>query len=337
VPDEAASQDTPPGREDPAAAPRATGPAGEDPGTAPQGTGPAGEEPGTAPQGTAAGPRDLAGRVFLVTGGNTGIGRETALDLARRGATVRVACRSEQKGQAAVAAIAAETGNDAVEFTALNLADLDSVRACADRFLARDEPLHVLVNNAGVAGQRGLTRDGFELAFGINHLGHFLLTTALLGRLEASASAGDPARVVNVSSDSHYAAKTIDFEAVRRPTRSVTGMPEYAVSKLSNVLFTQELARRLDGSTVTSYALHPGVVASDIWRRIPWPLRPLIKTRMISPQDGARTSLYCASSADVAQETGLFYDKCAQREPSRHATPELAQRLWDQSESWIKS
>ena len=279
---------------------------------------------------------DLAGRVFLVTGGNTGIGRATVLDLARRGATVRVACRSEQKGRAAVAAIAAETGNDAVQFTALDLADLGSVRACAGRLLARDEPLHVLVNNAGVAGQRGLTRDGFELAFGVNHLGHFLLTTALLARLEASASGGVPSRVVNVSSDSHYAARGIDFDAVRRGTRSVTGMPEYAVSKLSNVLFTQELARRLDGGAVTSYALHPGVVASDIWRRIPWPVRPLMKRRMISPEEGARTSLYCASSPDVAQETGLFYDKCAHREPSRHATPDLARRLWDQSEAWVK-
>ena len=284
-----------------------------------------------------AAPRDLTGRVFLVTGGNTGIGRATALDLARRGATVRVACRSEEKGRAAVAAIAAETGNDAVEFTALDLADLGSVRACADRLLARDEPLHVLVNNAGVAGQRGLTRDGFELAFGINHLGHFLLTTALLDRLEASASDGVPARVVNVSSESHYAARGIDFDAVRRGTRSVTGMPEYAVSKLSNVLFTQELARRLDSTVVTAYALHPGVVASDIWRRIPWPVRPLIKRRMISPEDGARTSLYCATSPDVARETGFFYDKCAHREPNRVATPELAQRLWDQSESWVKT
>lgn len=280
---------------------------------------------------------DLAGRVFLVTGGSTGIGRATAVEVARRGATVRVACRSAEKGQAAVAAIVAATGNDAVQFVPLDLADLASVRACADALLARDEPLHVLVNNAGVAGQRGLTRDGFELEFGVNHLGHFLLTTALLGRLEASGSGGAPARVVNVSSDSHYAATNVDFDAVRRRTRSITGMPEYAVSKLCNVLFTQELARRLDSTVVTAYALHPGVVASDIWRRVPWPVRPLIKRRMISTDDGARTSLYCATSPDVAQETGLFYDKCAHRDPSRAATPDLARRLWDQSEAWVKS
>jgi retinol dehydrogenase 12 len=276
-------------------------------------------------------PGELAGRTFLITGANTGIGRATAADLARRGGTVYLACRSAEKGQAAAQAIAAATGNEAVRFLPLDLGDLASVRACAEQFLARDEPLHVLINNGGVAGRRGLTADGFELAFGVNHLGHFALTTALLERLAASA----PARVVNVSSDSHYQAKGIDFEAVRRPTASTTGMREYAVSKLGNVLFTQELARRTDGRGVTTYALHPGVVASDIWRRVPWPIRPLIKMRMITPEEGARTSLYCATSPEVAQASGRFYDKSREREPSAVATPELAGELWRRSEAWI--
>jgi len=133
---------------------------------------------------------------------------------------------------------------------------------------------------------------------------------------------------------SHYQAKGIDFEAVRRRTASVTGLPEYAVSKLSNVLFTEELARRLDGRGVTAYALHPGVVASDIWRRVPWPVRPLLKLRMITPQQGARTSLYCATSPEVAQVSGRFYDKCAERPASPVATPELAGALWERSEAW---
>jgi NAD(P)-dependent dehydrogenase (short-subunit alcohol dehydrogenase family) len=274
---------------------------------------------------------ELSGRTFLVTGANTGIGRATAADLARRGGRVYLACRSAEKGRAAAAEIAAATGNEAVTFLPLDLADLASVRACAEQFLARGEPLHVLINNGGVAGQRGLTANGFELAFGVNHLGHFALTTALLDRLADSA----PARVVNVSSDSHYQAKGIDFAAVRRPTASVTGMREYSVSKLSNVLFTQELARRLDGRGVTAYALHPGVVASDIWRRLPWPVRPLIKLRMISPEDGARTSLYCATSPEVADVTGRFYDKSREREPSAVATAELAGELWRRSEAWI--
>ena len=273
---------------------------------------------------------ELSGRTFLITGANTGIGRATAADLARRGGRIYVASRSEAKGRAVVAAITAGTGNAAVTFLPLDLADLASVRRCAEMFLARGEPLHVLINNAGVAGQRGITKDGFELAFGVNHLGHFALTGALLDCLAASA----PARVVNVASDAHYQAKGIDFEAVRRPTASITGLPEYAVSKLSNVLFTQELARRVDGRGITTYALHPGVVASDIWRRVPWPVRPLMKLRMLTPEQGAQTSLYCATSPEVAQATGRFYDRCQERAPSAVATPELAGALWERSQSW---
>ena len=273
---------------------------------------------------------ELSGRTFLITGANTGIGRATAADLAGRGGRVYLGCRSAQKGRDAAAAIAAATGNEAVTFLPLDLADLASVRTCAEQFLARGEPLHVLINNGGLAGQRGITADGFELAFGVNHLGHFALTTALLDCLAASA----PARVVNVSSDSHYQAKGIDFEAVRRRTASVTGMREYAVSKLSNVLFTQELARRVAGRGITAYALHPGVVASDIWRRVPWPVRPLITRRMITTEEGARTSLYCATAPEVAQVSGRFYDDCREREASAVATGELAGTLWQRSEAW---
>jgi retinol dehydrogenase 12 len=273
---------------------------------------------------------EVEGRTFLVTGGNTGIGRATALGLARLGGRVYIACRSVAKGEEAAASIRGSTGNDSVWVIALDLADLESVRSCASEFQARGEPLHVLVNNAGVAGVRGVTRQGFELIFGVNHLGHFLLTQALLGRITESA----PARVVTVASDEHYRAKGIDFDALRRPARGITGIPEYAVSKLCNVLFTQELARRTAGTGVTTYALHPGVVASDIWRRVPWPIRPLMTRRMLSVSEGAQTSLYCATSPDVAQDSGKFYDKCAERAPSRVATPELARELWERSAAW---
>jgi len=270
------------------------------------------------------------GRTVVVTGGNTGIGKATALALAGQGWRVYVASRSAAKGEAAVSSIRAAAGSDSVFFLPLDLADLSSVRACADAFLERGEPLHVLVNNAGVAGTRGVTRQGFELTFGVNHLGHFLLTSALLDRLVSSA----PARVVTVASDSHYSAQGIDFDALRRPARNITGMREYATSKLCNVLFSQELARRTAGTGVRSYALHPGVVASDIWRRVPWPVRPLITRRMLSVEDGAATSLYCATSPEVAGDSGLFYDKCAPRPASRVATPELALSLWEHSEAW---
>jgi len=274
---------------------------------------------------------DLSGRTFLVTGGNTGIGLATATALAGRGGRVHLACRSKPKGEAAAAEITAATGSDVVSILQLDLADLASVRASAQAFLALGEPLHVLINNAGVGGQRGLTKDGFELMFGVNHLGHFALTTALLDCLTSSK-----ARIVNVASDAHYQAKGIDFDALRRPTRGITGLREYAVSKLCNVLFSQELARRLAGTGVTSYSLHPGVVASDIWRRVPWPVRPLITRRMLTVDQGAQTSLYCATSPDLAQVSGRYYDDCQEREPSPVATRELGERLWQHSEAWTQ-
>jgi NAD(P)-dependent dehydrogenase (short-subunit alcohol dehydrogenase family) len=220
-------------------------------------------------------------------------------------------------------------GPDAASFLALDLSDMASVRDAAGSYIAAGEPLHVLIDNAGLAGQRGLTTDGFELAFGVNHLGHFLFTTMLLDVLARSA----PARVVVVASDSHYGAKGIDFEAVRRPTRTVTGLSEYAVSKLSNVLFAQELARR-SGPGVTTYALHPGVIASDIWRRLPWPLESLATLFMKSTEQGARTSVYCATDPVLSGTTGRYYENCAERAPSEVATPELAAELWQRSEAW---
>ena len=269
-------------------------------------------------------------RTVVVTGANTGIGLATASALAGQGWRVWVACRSEGKGAAAVAGIRAATGNDAVFLLMLDLADLSSVRACAAEFLARGEALHVLINNAGVGGRRGLTKQGFELMFGVNHLGHFLLTQLLLERLTSSG----PARVVTVASDAHYSAPGIDWDALRRPARGITGLGEYAVSKLCNVLFSQELARRTEGTGVHAYALHPGVVASDIWRRVPWPVRPLVTRRMLTVDQGAQTSLYCATSPSVAGDSGRFYDKCALREASEVATPELGRALWERSEAW---
>lgn len=273
---------------------------------------------------------ELAGRTYLVTGANTGIGRATAAVLAERGGRVYLACRSPQKGRQAAADIASATGNHGVTFLHLDLADLASVRQCAEEFLATGEPLHVLINNAGVGGMRGLTRDGFELAFGINHLGHFALTAALLDRLAASA----PSRVVTVASELHYRAKGVDFDAVRRRTDTFAATSEYAVSKLCNVLFSAELARRVQGLGISTYALHPGAVATEIYRRAPWPLRKLMTLRMLSPEEGARTSLFCAADDSVAADSGRYYDLCREREPSPVATPELAQALWKRSESW---
>ncbi len=273
---------------------------------------------------------ELQGQTVLITGANSGIGRATALELARRGARVHVACRSRARAQPVLDAVAAAHGADAVSFLALDLSELASVRAAAQAYIACGEPLHVLIDNAGVAGQRGRTTDGFELAFGINHLGHFLFTTMLLDVLARSA----PARVVVVSSDSHYGARGVDFDAVRRHTSSLTGLREYGVSKLCNVLFAQELARRMNAEELTTYALHPGVIASDIWRHLPWPVEPIVKRFMRSTEEGARTPVYCATAPGLARTTGRYYDDCTERPPSERATPELAAELWERSEAW---
>lgn len=273
----------------------------------------------------------LAGKVALVTGANTGIGRVTARRLAEEGAHVILACRSRDKSEAALAEVQAAAGPGKADFLALDLSSLAAVRSAAAEWLARDLPLHVLVNNAGLAGQRGVTKDGFELHFGVNHLGPMLFTNLLLERLQQSG----PARVVMVSSKMHERVTGIDYEAVRRPTRSVTGVAEYGVSKLANIYFAKELARRA-GPSVHTYALHPGVVASDIWRRVPQPFRWIMTRNMVDVETGAETSVYCATSPEVADETGLHYQRSKVRAPAPLAEDRsAAEECWRRSEAFI--
>ena len=276
---------------------------------------------------------DLEGRTFLVTGASSGIGLHAAAALARGGARVFLGCRSIEKADATAAALRARAGAAgaalALEPFAADLGDLASVRTAAAAFVAGGVPLHGLVNNAGVAGVKGQTRDGFELTFGVNHLGPFLLTRLL----EPALRAAGRARVANVASNAHRGATGIDFAALRRPTPSLVGWPEYSVSKLCNVLFTRELARRWAGSGVTSYALHPGVVATGLWRRVPQPLRWLMMRAMISPEEGSRTIVYCATAPDLANASGHYYRE--EREARASAAGEddaLAARLWEESE-----
>lgn len=277
--------------------------------------------------------QSLVGRVALITGANTGIGLVTARELAARGAHVFVACRSPEKGRAAVEEIVKATGNEKVELLELDLGDFESIRSCARAFLARDLPLHLLINNAGLAGTKGMTRSGFEMAFGTNHVGPFLLTQLLLDRIKQSA----PARIVTVASRAHTRVSGINWDNVRQPTKGKAGLPEYGASKLANVLFSAELGRRLAGTGVTTYALHPGVVATDVWREVPALIRPLIKLMMISTEEGAATTIYCATSPEVSGQTGLYYDKCrvkAASLPGQDAA--LAAELWRRSEEWVR-
>lgn len=276
----------------------------------------------------------LRGRNVFITGANTGIGRVTARELAQRGARVFVASKSKERTQALIDEVAAIPGAAPIEWLALDLGDLASVRHCAAEFLARNEPIHILINNAGLAGTRGQTTDGFELAFGVNHLGHFLLTQLLLERVVQSA----PARIVTVSSRAHYRCKAIQWDALRQRTPTTTAIAEYAQSKLANLLFSAELSRRLEGTGVTTYSLHPGVVATEVWRHVPWFLRPLLKLGgMITAEEGAKTTLHCAIAPALANESGLYYDKCKPRTPSALGQDAaLAKTLWERSEAFVK-
>lgn len=272
-------------------------------------------------------------KTVLITGANTGIGAATAERLARLGFRVFFACRSEAKTRPVMQAIAAATKNDDLHFLELALDDLASVRRCADAFLARGEPLHVLLLNAGLARLAGTTKQGFEPSFGVNHLGHFLLTVLL----EPALKAGAPSRVVTVASRAHERVRRpLEESQLRGPSRSLTGWPEYERSKLANVLFTKELARRWAGTGVTAYALHPGVIASDLWRSAPWPLRPILTSLMKSPDEGSVASVRCATApADELENGGYFGDRGEPRAVNPRANEiEAAQHLWALSEQW---
>jgi NAD(P)-dependent dehydrogenase (short-subunit alcohol dehydrogenase family) len=275
---------------------------------------------------------DQSGKTYLITGANTGIGKVTARALAAAGARVVIAGRSRDKTGAVIEEIMRDTGNRAVEYVALDLGDLASVRACGEAIAARPAPIDGLINNAGMAGQRGLTADGFELAFGTNHLGPYLLTRLVLPRLIAAGRA----RIVHVASQAHHRARGVDWDAVKKPTRTITGMHEYGISKLCNILCSNELARRLAATGVTSYALHPGVVRTDVWRRVPGPLRWLITRAMLSPEDGAAASLRCATAPELASESGRYYDVGGvEATPSAVARDAaLAGELWARSAAW---
>jgi NAD(P)-dependent dehydrogenase (short-subunit alcohol dehydrogenase family) len=271
--------------------------------------------------------------IALITGANVGIGRVTAIELAKAGYRVIIAGRSLARTQPILDAIQALPGNRPALFLPLDLSSLSSVRACAAEFAALNLPLHLLVNNAGVAGARGLTIDGFEMTFGVNHIGPFLLTQLLMPHLIAAA----PARVVTVASRAHKRTSGIHWEDVRRPTRSITGIREYANSKLANLLFSAELAKRLQGTQVSTYSLHPGVVDTEIWRALPNWARPLLRLRgLLTAEEGARTTLHCALHAPQT-ETGLYYADCQPTAPAPLGQDtELARALWERSEAWVR-
>jgi NAD(P)-dependent dehydrogenase (short-subunit alcohol dehydrogenase family) len=280
----------------------------------------------------------MEGRTVVITGGNSGVGMATAVALAGAGAHTVITARSRQRGEQAVRDIRRASGSDRVDLVVFDLADLSSVRDGASELLDRYGEIHVLVNNAGlVLSERTVTVDGFESTFAINHLGPFLLTQLLTDRLTASA----PARIVNVASTAHQGARHgLDFDDLQS-TSHYRGMRAYGRSKLANILFTRELARRLASSGVTANALHPGTVATGFARDddargfLAFGVR-LIKPFILTPEKGARTSVYLASSPEVADVTGEYFVKCRPKIPSVAARNDAAAvLLWSVSEELV--
>jgi len=276
---------------------------------------------------------ELSGKSFLVTGANTGIGKATAIALAQRGGRVVLAARSEEKAQPVLEEIRALRKDAEVELMVLDLASLSQVERAAKTYLDAGKPLDVLVNNAGLAGTTGTTKDGLEITTGTNHIGPFLFTELLLPKLKEAKRA----RIVNVSSKSHYRAKKLDMSSIHRPMKHAgQSLPYYEQSKLMNVIHAKELARRLEGTSVTTYSLHPGVVASDVWRSVPWPFRNLMKVFMITIEEGARTQLKCATAKELEGESGKYYDKEREVKPSRASLDEATwSELRDRSQEIV--
>ncbi|XP_072317828.1 dehydrogenase/reductase SDR family member 13-like [Eucyclogobius newberryi] len=280
----------------------------------------------------------LRGKTAIVTGANTGIGKATALGLAKRGARVILACRSKERAEAAVLDIRRESGNNQVLFMPLDLSRLQSVRDFVETFLKTEPRLDFLINNAGVVSP-GRTHEGFGMEFGVNHLGHFLLTLLLLDRLKQCA----PSRIVTVASRAHLMGD-IDFalldstkDLVRGERNLTTDLKAYSHSKLCNVLFTRELANQLEGSNVSCFSLHPGVIKTEIGRNLSrWfeiLITPIAALFFLDAEGGAQTTLHCVLQEGLEPLSGRYFSDCAVAQVSAKARDDaLAKKLWEVSE-----
>lgn len=282
-------------------------------------------------------PVNLNGKTAIVTGSNTGIGKATALELSKRGARVILACRNKEKAEAAAFDIRRESGNNQVVFMQLDLASLKSVRNFTEGFLKSEPRLDILINNAGMMGP-GHTEDGFGMAFGVNHLGHFLLTNLLLERLQRCG----PSRIINVAALLHRFGN-IDFPLLASKKDLVSGQSTwhnfqaYCNSKLCNVLFTRELANRLEGTGVSCYSLHPGVISTELCRSLSqWLqilLMPFAKLLFLDPEGGSQTTLHCALQEGIEPLSGRYFSNCAlQQVGAKGRDDAVAKKLWEVSE-----
>ena len=281
----------------------------------------------------------MKGKTCLITGCNTGIGKETARDLSRRGAKVIMACRNLDLAEKAAEDIR-KTSEGEIVVKKLDLANLASIHAFAQEFNITEERLDVLINNAGVMWipQKTHTADGFESTIGVNHLGHFLLTNLLLDKLRASK----PARIVNVSSRAHTRGQ-MDLNDINFATKPWNPMTAYEQSKLANVLFSRQLVKMLNPNEVCVYSLHPGVVRTDLGRHIEdkigvfrYVLWGLLWPFTKNPVQGAQTTIHCAVSEELEGETGLYYSDCSPQEAAPLAqNDETAEKLWELSSKLV--
>jgi NAD(P)-dependent dehydrogenase (short-subunit alcohol dehydrogenase family) len=278
----------------------------------------------------------MHGKVVLITGANSGIGKETARTLAKKGATIVMACRNLGKSMPVCEAIQNESGNRQVEVMELDLASLRSIRGFANQFIGKYSRLDVLINNAGVfCIRREETEDGFEKTMGVNHFGPFLLTNLLLPVIKQTPEA----RIVNVSSDAHFSGE-LDLDDINYWKKfPAFGFKAYGASRLATVLFTQELARRLQETGVTANSLHPGAVATNIWNFGPKNkayqqlIQRITGLFMLSPEEGAQTSIYLASSAVVKGVTGKYFYQNQPKDVSEKCKDiQLQEGLWQISE-----
>nr|XP_006813938.1 PREDICTED: retinol dehydrogenase 12-like [Saccoglossus kowalevskii] len=278
----------------------------------------------------------MDGKTVLITGGNSGIGKETARDIAKRGARLILASRDVEKTKRIATEITRESGNENIVVKRLDLGSLQSVRNFAAEIIREESHLDVLINNAGVmCCPYSKTEEGFEMHFGVNHLGHFLLTHLLLDLLKKSA----PSRIVVLSSLVHILMFGIHFDDINSE-KSYNSWIAYCHSKLANLMFTRELAKKLKGTGVTVNAVHPGIVVTELTRY----LNVLVKYFVIlsllpilkNERDGAQTSIHCAVADELENVSGLYFSDCAPKKPTRVARDdEAAKRLWELSERMV--
>ncbi|XP_041912325.1 retinol dehydrogenase 13-like isoform X2 [Alosa sapidissima] len=278
----------------------------------------------------------IPGKTIVITGANTGIGKETARELARRGGRIIMGCRDMEKCEAAAREIRGKTLNKHVYARHIDLASIKSIKAFVQKIKEEEEHVDVLINNAGVMRcPAWKTEDGFDMQFGVNYLGHFLLTNLLLDKLKAST----PSRIINLSSVAHVTGE-VDFDDLNWDRRKFDTRKAYSQSKLAIVLFTRELAKRLEGTGVTVNVLHPGVVGTDLGRHTGMHqsqlsstvLSPFFYLFVKSPTLGAQSSVYLAVAKELEGISGRYYDVMTEKDPAPQALDErMSERLWNAS------